>query len=72
LPIGKVESAKAATPFQVISIAPAARLDRLEDVLVLLTLQELTPKKTEEAPAQDTPNAAAAKSQPAATPHAHN
>jgi rod shape-determining protein MreC len=72
LPIGKVESAKAATPFQAISIAPAARLDRLEDVLVLLTLQELTPKKTEEAPAQNTPNPAAAKSQPAATPHAHN
>lgn len=72
LPIGKVESAKAATPFQVISIAPAARLDRLEDVLVLLTLQELTPKKTEESPAPNTPNPAAAKSQPAAAPHAQN
>src|ERR1700751_4575664 len=48
LPIGKVESAKAAAPFQVISIDPAARLDRLEDVLVLLTQPELTPKKTHE------------------------
>jgi rod shape-determining protein MreC len=61
LPIGKVESAKAAVPFQVISIDPAARLDRLEDVLVLLTQQELTPKKTDEPPAAaNTP------------PHAHN
>jgi rod shape-determining protein MreC len=72
LPVGKVESAKASAPFQVISIAPAARLDRLEDVLILLTLQELTPKKMEESPASNTPNPAAAKSQPAAAPHAQN
>jgi rod shape-determining protein MreC len=72
LPIGKVESAKASAPFQVISIAPAARLDRLEDVLILLTLQELTPKKTEESTAPNTPNPAAAKSQPAAAPHTQN
>lgn len=72
LPIGKVESAKASAPFQVISIAPAARLDRLEDVLILLTQQELTPKKTEESTAPNTPNPAAAKSQPAAAPHAQN
>ncbi len=59
LPIGKVESAKAASPFQVISIDPAARLDRLEDVLVLLTQQELTPKKTDEpAPSAAIPPAA--------------
>jgi rod shape-determining protein MreC len=72
LPVGKVESAKASAPFQVISIAPAARLDRLEDVLILLTQQELTPKKTEESTAPNTPNPAAAKSQPAAAPHAQN
>jgi rod shape-determining protein MreC len=72
LPVGKVESTKASAPFQVISIAPAARLDRLEDVLILLTQQELTPKKTEESPAPNTPNPAAAKSQPAAAPHAQN
>ena len=72
LPIGKVESAKASAPFQVISIAPAARLDRLEDVLILLTLQELTPKKTEESTAPNTPNPAPAKSQTAAAPHAQN
>ena len=72
LPVGKVESTKASAPFQVISIAPAARLDRLEDVLILLTQQELTPKKTEESTAPNTPNPAAAKSQPAAAPHAQN
>jgi rod shape-determining protein MreC len=68
LPIGKVESAKAAAPFQVISIDPAARLDRLEDVLVLLTQQELTPKKTDEPPAASGGNPAAANT----PPHAHN
>ena len=75
LPIGKVESAKASAPFQVISIDPAARLDRLEDVLVLLTQQELAPKKTDE-PAPSAANPAAANVQPSATPsatpHAHN
>jgi rod shape-determining protein MreC len=70
LPIGKVESAKAAAPFQVISIAPAARLDRLEDVLVLLTQQELTPKKTDEPAAPSPANPAAANVQPSATPSA--
>jgi len=72
LPIGKVESAKAAAPFQVISIDPAARLDRLEDVLVLLTQQELTPKKTDEPAATGGGNPAAPNSPPPATPHAHN
>ena len=48
LPIGKVESAKPSAPFQSISVEPAARLDRLEEVLVLMSQQELTPKKSEE------------------------
>ena len=71
LPIGKVESAKAASPFQVISIDPAARLDRLEDVLVLLTQQELTPKKTDE-PAPSAAKPPATNTPPPATAHAHN
>ena len=50
LPIGTVESAKPGTPFQIIGISPAARLDRLEEVLILLSQQDLTPKKSEEAP----------------------
>ncbi|HTS13102.1 MAG TPA: rod shape-determining protein MreC [Candidatus Limnocylindrales bacterium] len=48
LPIGTVEDAKAGNPFQIIHVRPAARLDRLEDVLVLLTMQELNLKKGEE------------------------
>ena len=46
--IGTVASAREGNPFQVIRIQPAARLDRLEDVLVLLSLQDLSPKKTED------------------------
>src|SRR6202167_5292146 len=37
--IGAVMDAKAAQPFQVIRVRPAARLDRLEDVIVLLSRQ---------------------------------
>jgi len=58
LPIGKVESAKPSTPFQSISIEPAARLDRLEEVLILMSQQELTPKKIEEVPASNSTGAA--------------
>jgi len=47
--IGTVDATKPGNPFQVISVRPAARLDRLEDVIVLLSQQELLPKKTEEA-----------------------
>ena len=44
--IGSVTNASPGNPFQVIHIEPAARLDRLEDVLiVLVTQQELTPRK---------------------------
>ena len=39
--IGTVATANPGNPFQVIHIRPAARLDRLEDVLILLTPQEL-------------------------------
>jgi rod shape-determining protein MreC len=49
LSIGTVESAVAGNPFQVIPVQPAARLDRLEEVLVLMSQQQLAPKKTEEA-----------------------
>jgi len=45
LPIGVVREAKPGSPFQVIRVQPAARLDRLEDVIVLLTQQPLTPLK---------------------------
>ena len=39
--VGKVTDTKQALPFQIIHIEPAARLDRLEDVLVLTSLQQL-------------------------------
>jgi rod shape-determining protein MreC len=47
--IGTVTDAKPALPFQLIHVQPAARLDRLEDVLVLLSQQELEPRKTGDA-----------------------
>ncbi len=43
--IGVVASAKDGNPFQKIVVRPAARLDRLEDVIVLLTQDELSPGK---------------------------
>jgi rod shape-determining protein MreC len=45
LPIGIVKAAGPGNPFQIIRVQPAARLDRLEDVIVLLTQQQLTPLK---------------------------
>jgi rod shape-determining protein MreC len=39
--IGTVSMANQGNPFQVIHVKPAARLDRLEDVIILLTPQEL-------------------------------
>ena len=65
LPIGTVQSATAGNPFQVIHVQSAVRLDRLEDVLVLLTQQELTPKKTEESSRIGSASAAAAAQAPA-------
>jgi rod shape-determining protein MreC len=46
--IGTVTIAREGNPFQIIRIQPAARLDRLEDVLVLLSQQELSQKKTDD------------------------
>lgn len=60
-PIGTVESCKPSNPFQIIRVQPSARLDRLEEVLVLLSQQEVVFKKPE-APA----TAAAASAAPAA------
>jgi rod shape-determining protein MreC len=68
LPVGVVESAKPGSPFQVIWIEPAARLDRLEEVLILLTQQELIPKKTDETPAASSPAPAATKTNQPAPP----
>ena len=45
LPVGTVASIRPANPFQEIRIQPAARLDQLEEVIVLLSRQELVPQK---------------------------
>jgi rod shape-determining protein MreC len=42
--IGSVASTRDGNPFQNIRVEPAARLDRLEDVLILLTQQDLSEK----------------------------
>ncbi len=51
LPIGTVETASPGIPFQTIRVLPAAHLDRLEEVLVLLSQQELAPRKSEQSAA---------------------
>ncbi|HUK30752.1 MAG TPA: rod shape-determining protein MreC [Candidatus Acidoferrum sp.] len=51
LPVGTVTEVKTGTPFKVIRVKPAARLDRLEEVLVLLTRQELVRATGPETPA---------------------
>jgi rod shape-determining protein MreC len=50
LPVGTVAEVKQGTPFKVIRVKPAAHLDRLEEVLVLLTRQELTKTAGADAP----------------------
>lgn len=46
LPVGTVKEIKAGAPFKQIRVRPAASLERLEEVIVLLTLQPLDLKKT--------------------------
>ncbi len=65
VPIGTVLEVKQATPFKQIRVKPAAKLDRLEEVIVLLTQQPVA--FPGEAEAQSAPPAAGA-----APPAAHN
>jgi rod shape-determining protein MreC len=44
LPVGTVVSAQRGNPFKVIRVKPAARIDRLEEVIVLLAKQEFQMK----------------------------
>lgn len=50
LPVGTVVAAKTGNPFKQIRVKPAARLDRLEEVIVLKTKQELLGPQKETAP----------------------
>jgi len=64
IPVGTVAEVKPGNPFQQIRVKPAARLDRLEGVFVLLTLQPLETQK--EVPASPLPSGAPRESSPAA------
>jgi rod shape-determining protein MreC len=68
LPVGTVAQVKPDPhgTFQEIRVRPAAHLDRLEEVLVLLGRQELAPKKTAEAQAGASPASSASASAAAA------
>ncbi len=50
LPIGIITEIKAGSPFKSIRVRPAANLERLEEVIVLLTLQPLQLKQPETVP----------------------
>ncbi len=57
LPVGTVVETRPGNPFKLIRVKPAAHLDRLEEVLVLLSQQELEPKKeTDHAAARSSSN----------------
>jgi rod shape-determining protein MreC len=47
LPIGVIKDASPSAPFQIIHVQPAVRLDRLEDVLILLSRQDVALKLAE-------------------------
>jgi rod shape-determining protein MreC len=50
LPVGTIAEIKAGRPFQTVRVKPAANLQRLEEVIVLLTLHPLEQKKEAAAP----------------------
>ena len=54
LPVGIVIEIKTGRPFQQVRVRPAANLQRLEEVIVLLTLHPLEQKKETPAPATET------------------
>lgn len=53
LPVGTVLEIKPGAPFKHVRVRPAAKLERLEEVIVLLTQQPLQPKKSAQPPAKD-------------------
>lgn len=55
LPVGTITEIKAGNPFKQIRVRPAANLQRLEEVFVLLTLKPLEWKQEPAAPASQTP-----------------
>jgi rod shape-determining protein MreC len=68
LPVGTIVDIKPGNPFKLIRVRPAANLERLEEVIVLLTLHPLEFKQESEPPSQPQPVVpAAAAGQPPAT-----
>jgi rod shape-determining protein MreC len=57
LPVGTVVEVKAGNPFKQIRVKPAANLERLEEVIVLLSQEPLEMKKEAAAPQQNSPAA---------------
>ncbi len=55
MPVGTVIDVKPGNPFKQIRLKPAAHLDRLEEVIVVLTLRPLDPKKVAEPAASNLP-----------------
>jgi rod shape-determining protein MreC len=58
VPIGTIVDVKPGNPFKQIRLKPAAYLNRLEEVLVIMTLRPLEPKTTEPAAANPLPKSA--------------
>lgn len=69
LPIGTITEVKSGSPFKTIRVRPSANLSRLEEVIVLLTLQPLQLKPAQPETPKPTANAADAKA-PANNPPA--
>ena len=68
LPVGTIVDIKPGNPFKQIRVRPAANLERLEEVIVLLTLHPLEFKQESESANPKTPAANAAGQAPAARP----
>jgi rod shape-determining protein MreC len=67
LPVGTVAEIKPGNPFKLIRVRPAANLERLEEVIVLLTMRPLELRKEAESAAFD-PSDKSVPEQPAAKP----
>jgi rod shape-determining protein MreC len=68
LPVGTVTDVKPGNPFKLIHVRPAANLERLEEVIVLLTVHPLELHKEPETPASGAAEKTAAEQPPAAKP----
>jgi rod shape-determining protein MreC len=68
LPVGTIVEVKPANPFKQIRVRPAANLERLEEVIVLLTLHPLELRTESESVSQQIPAPNAAVKTPASRP----